>query len=498
VSGRTVINNRYELDAFPIGKGGMGEVWGGRDTVLDREVAVKFIRPRDDVRGEDLIRRFDREARVTARLVHPGVPAVHDFGVHEGRPYLVMQRIRGVSVADVIAEQGSLPLGWAAAIAAQTCAVLSVAHRASLVHRDLKPSNLMLEPDGGVKVLDFGLAAALDLPDFSRITQTGESFGTLPYMAPEQIEAAQSDARTDLYALGCTLYEMLTGEQLFAGATPYVVMRKQLDGWTRPFRAARAEIPAALEELLRDLLRRKPEERPADADAVYERLLPFATDLGPLPGVVETSARPSPLRMYADVVSRILMPASTPPRPGPPPVVPAGGDAGGEPEMEGSGAKERGVVRDSSMPLSRNDLDLVRREARRLVAQSRHRQAADVLGNVIEPAIRSLGPLDDDVISLRMQFADVLFNGGDYRRAAPAYQRLAADLGKRPGIPPERAFDCRRQAAACHALIGQTSLALRQLEELLRDERGQFGDDHERVVELRRQIGLLRPSAENR
>lgn len=483
---RTVINDRYELDEFPIGKGGMGEVWGGRDITLGREVAIKFIRPRTDTGSDDLVRRFEREARITARLVHPGVPAVYDFGVHAGRSFLVMQRVHGATVADVIAETGGpLPLGWAAAIAAQTCAVLSVAHRASLVHRDLKPNNLMLEPDGGVKVLDFGLAVALDLSDFSRITQSGESVGTLPYMAPEQIEAAQSDPRTDLYALGCTLYEMLTGEQLFTGATAYAVIRSQLDGWARPFRMSRADVPAPLVDLLRDLLRRDPAQRPADADVVYERLLPFATGLGPLPGVVDRSVRSSPLRMYADVLGRVLAPTPAP----------AGPPSEGRVDRPVAGDDRVG---NAGTPIGRGELDQARSEARRLVEQSRHRQAADVLAGVVDTASRAFGPLDDDVLSVRLQLAEVLFNGGDYRRAAPAYQRLAADLARRPGVPVERAFDCRRQEAACHALTGQTGLALRQLEELLRDERAEFGDDHERVVELRRQIRLLRPGAGER
>jgi serine/threonine protein kinase len=116
---RTVIGNRYELQRVPIAKGGMGEVWEGRDLKLDREIAVKFIRFPDDKPDDNLVRRFVRESRITARLQHPGVPAVFDVGTHESRPFLVMQRIRGASVADLVAEQGPLPIGWAAAIAAQ-------------------------------------------------------------------------------------------------------------------------------------------------------------------------------------------------------------------------------------------------------------------------------------------------------------------------------------------------------------------------------------------
>src|SRR5690606_27432709 len=174
----TLVNGRYELEELPLARGGMGEVWAGRDVRLEREVAVKFVRFPPGQRDEELIRRFVRESRITARLEHPGVPAVYDVGTHEGRPYLVLQRIRGISVADLNAEYAPLPIGWAVAIAAQVCSVLAAAHAASLVHRDLKPSNLMLDRDGGIKVLDFGLAVALDLAEYSQITRSGQTIGT--------------------------------------------------------------------------------------------------------------------------------------------------------------------------------------------------------------------------------------------------------------------------------------------------------------------------------
>ena len=185
--GRPVLDDRYALDDLPIGRGGMGEVWGARDLRLDRRVAIKLIRFPDGTPDPELVRRFHRESRITARLEHPGVPAVHDTGVAaDGRPYLVMQYVEGISVADVVAEHGPLPIGWAAAIAAQTCAVLAAAHAASLVHRDLKPANLVLGPDGAVRVLDFGLAVALGAGD-SQITRSGQTIGTPAYMAPELV-----------------------------------------------------------------------------------------------------------------------------------------------------------------------------------------------------------------------------------------------------------------------------------------------------------------------
>ncbi len=283
----------------------MGDVWLGRDVRLDREVVVKFVRFPNGVHDEGLVRRFDRESRITARLEHPGVPAVYDVGVHDGRPYLVMQRVQGISVADLVAEHGTLPIGWAAAIAAQVCAVLVAAHAASLVHRDLKPSNLMLEPDGAVKVLDFGLAVAPTLADFSTITHTHQSLGTPAYMAPEQVEAGVSEAATDLYALGCTLHEMLAGERVFNAPTSFSVMMKQVKDTPPPLRALRPDVPAELERLVLDLLAKRPEDRPAGAEMVHRRLRPFVTGLEPLPEVLRPAGTVSPVRLYAAVLAEI-------------------------------------------------------------------------------------------------------------------------------------------------------------------------------------------------
>ncbi|MDR6324693.1 serine/threonine-protein kinase [Actinoplanes couchii] len=288
-------------------RGGMGEVWLGRDVRLDREIAVKFLRFPNDVADEALVRRFDRESRITARLEHPGVPAVYDVGVHDGRPFLVMQRIHGISIADLVAEQGPLPIGWAANIAGQVCAVLVAAHAAALVHRDLKPRNLILEPDGSVKVLDFGLAVAPTLTDFSRITSTFQRLGTPDYMAPEQVEAGDSEPATDLYALGCTLHEMLTAEHVFSAPTPFAVMVRQVRDAPAPLRALRPDAPPELEKLILDLLEKKPHDRPAGALAVYERLLPFISGLPDLPGFLRPLGVPSSSRLYAGMLAKITV-----------------------------------------------------------------------------------------------------------------------------------------------------------------------------------------------
>lgn len=491
---RTVINDRYELQQLPLAKGGMGEVWEGRDVKLDREIAVKFIRFPEGVTDRELVQRFVRESRITARLQHPGVPAVFDVGTHQDRPYLVMQRVHGVSVSDLVAENGPLPLGWAAAIVAQACSVLAVAHAASLVHRDLKPGNLMLEPDGGLKVLDFGLAVALDWTDVSQITRTGQAIGTPAYMAPEQILAATSSPRSDLYSLGCVLHEMLTGRQLFTGSTAYAVMNKQVDERPWPVHRLRPEIPTGLEQLMSEMLAKNPEQRPASAQVTYDRLLPYVEDLGMLPGTLTPPSEPSPVRMYASVLSRVFHAAG---EPGTPTVFPAAESTSSSAATAVPDPKT-GSSAAGSPSMTRGEIERARAQANSHVKQSRYSQAADVLGAVVASAGRAFGTTDDDVVSLRLDWANILFEGGEYSRAVPTYRALIADLTDRDGADSELVFRCRLQDATCHALTGWTNEALRTMDSLLTDEQRVFGPDDPRTLELRRQIGLLQLGAGQR
>ncbi|WP_157249828.1 serine/threonine-protein kinase [Nonomuraea typhae] len=295
-----VIGDRYELDDLPLGQGGMGAVYAGHDRHLSRRVAVKLLHMRGLVDDDgELERRFIREARILARLEHPGAPVLYDFGTHEQRLFQVMQFIEGVTVADVVSEHGPLPVPWACAIAAQAAAVLSAAHALSICHRDLKPINLMLCPDGSVKVLDFGLAMLRE-SDLSGFTRIGQILGTPAYMAPEQIQRGVADPRSDLYSLGCVLHEMLTGRQLFTGPTDYVVFEKQV----KEAPPAVPGLPPELAILLGALLEKRPENRPLDAAELYQRLEPHAVGLPMLPGFLAPD--PSPGRMYARMVGRTL------------------------------------------------------------------------------------------------------------------------------------------------------------------------------------------------
>jgi serine/threonine protein kinase len=207
----------YEV-LSPLGAGGMGEVWRARDTRLGREVALKALP--DDLTGNAERRsRFDQEARLLAALNHPAIAALFDVLEFEGAPILVMEVVEGETLAERIS-RGPVPLKAALEIALPIAEALEAAHERGILHRDLKPSNVKLTPGGGVKILDFGLAKALEgnesavtLPKPVEKTGTGVAIGTAPYMSPEQARGETVDKRTDVWAFGCVLYEMLTGRK---------------------------------------------------------------------------------------------------------------------------------------------------------------------------------------------------------------------------------------------------------------------------------------------
>ncbi|WP_141578049.1 serine/threonine-protein kinase [Actinomadura sp. WMMA1423] len=288
-SGR-VVAGRYRLRA-PIGAGGMGEVWEGYDERLGgRRVVVKMMLderlseswPRAEtmeVRRE----RFLREVRTTAAIEHLGIPAVYDAGVSDGRLFIAMQLLHGRELQTLIDEtdhEGEpLAVARAAAIGAQIASVLDEVHRHDVVHRDVKPSNLMLTPGGIVKVLDFGVASLLGSGDNPRLTQVGMTIGTPPYMSPEQSLGNTIGPTSDVYALACVLFEVLTGEPPFADSASKSHLWHHVHSEPPLIRAKRSDVPEEIECLLVEMLAKEPEDRPDAAD-VYERLLPFASRPG--------------------------------------------------------------------------------------------------------------------------------------------------------------------------------------------------------------------------
>ncbi|WAL67690.1 protein kinase [Amycolatopsis cynarae] len=455
---RRTLAERYELTS-PIGRGGMGEVWSGFDKRLDRPVAVKLLRsdalpPRSD-RG-NMVKRFLREARLTARVEHPGVPAVFDAGTDGDELYLVMQLVPGIDLIDFLAQHQPMPMGWAMAAAAQIASILAAAHAVSLVHRDLKPSNVMIKPEGSVTVLDFGVATLLEA-DLTRLTATGEAIGSPAYMSPEQVRGGVPSPRSDLYALGCILHELLAGARPFTAEGTYPAMRQHVEEPPPPLRSLRPDIPTEIEALVLQLLAKEPENRPADAQEVYERLLPFLPRPEPADSADETTPGPDPTRPYRYPLAPRRRAVT--------------------PRTQQAGVPAANLA----------DIASARDEAADLAEAGRFTQAAELLENLLGQAGEHRGA--------RLQLANTLLLGGDYARALPHYERLVAEIG------PERADDdpdvlhWRTQIAICHAALGQAPEALAHLEPVLAIRMRQSDAAEDEVVELRIQAATLRASA---
>ncbi|MEU6730457.1 serine/threonine-protein kinase [Nonomuraea wenchangensis] len=291
------IAERYKITS-PVAQGGMGEVWAGKDLRLNRAVAIKLISSADLVSAEDARRRFSREARITARLSHPGVPVVYDFG-NDGDLFMVMESLPGDSVGKLKDECERLPHPWVAFIGAQVCAVLAAAHDAGLIHRDVKPENLVLCPNGMVKVIDFGVATTLGAGEFSTITGPGQIPGSARYMAPELLEGEPASRASDLYTVGCLLYELCTGSRPFQ----HVDLLREIARSRLEDPPAMEGVPAELEALIRRLLAKRPEQRPDSAVTVYQGLRPWIRDLPPLYGWVDRDVSADPVHLYAAALS---------------------------------------------------------------------------------------------------------------------------------------------------------------------------------------------------
>ncbi|HEX7147850.1 MAG TPA: RodZ domain-containing protein [Actinomycetota bacterium] len=257
---------RYRL-VRRIATGGMGEVWQADDTVLGRRVALKVLV--EELAADDrATRRFVREARATARLAHPNVARVFDFGRDGGAPFLVMELLEGETLAARLAS-GPLGPAEAARVAAAVADALEAAHRLGIVHRDVKPSNVMLTRDGEVKVLDFGIAAAAD----ETHSTTGSGlYATVAYVSPERVAGEPATPASDVYSLGAVLYELLCGRPPFSGQSPALVARAHLHDQPVPVRQLAPWVPARLAEACQAALAKDPARRPSSAASLAIRL----------------------------------------------------------------------------------------------------------------------------------------------------------------------------------------------------------------------------------
>jgi Tol biopolymer transport system component len=249
----------------------MGEVYCARDPRLGRQVAIKVVAA-DGEPDRDRFRRFEDEARAVAALSHPNVLTLHDIGSHEGRPYLVLELLEGETLQQRL-ERGPLPLRQAVEVAVDICRGLDAAHARGLVHRDLKPGNVFLTSHGGVKILDFGLAkltrgdvesglsGAVAQGGNDTVTAAGIVVGTLGYLSPEQARGLGADGRSDLFALGAVLYEMVSGRRAFSGQTPADTLSAVLNAEPPPLTSPSGPVPPALERVVRECLAKDPEQR---------------------------------------------------------------------------------------------------------------------------------------------------------------------------------------------------------------------------------------------
>lgn len=265
----TILQDRYRLDSL-LGSGGTSSVYKGFDLRDSREIAVKLMHAHlvSDVM---VVRRFEQEAKTANVLVHPNIVPIHDFGsTPNGQPYLVMDFVAGRNLQDLMKESGgSLEWRRAVAICIQTCAALLAAHGRGVVHRDVKPTNIMISHNSSsedvVKVLDFGIAKVLPIEGqtFFKLTQSGEMLGSLLYMSPEQCQDHNVDERSDVYALGCVLYETVTGMPPLSGKTAFETMNKHVGDMPERLHRVRptVEFPDGLERIIFKAIAKKPEDR---------------------------------------------------------------------------------------------------------------------------------------------------------------------------------------------------------------------------------------------
>ncbi|MGA9965159.1 MAG: protein kinase [Terriglobales bacterium] len=301
----------YEIQSL-LGAGGMGEVYRARDTRLDRVVAVKVLASHLSSSPE-LKQRMEREARAISSLNHPHICQLYDIGSHDGTDFLVMEFLEGETLAERLRNSG-LPLTEVFRIGIDVAEALSVAHRSGIVHRDLKPGNIMLTA-GGAKLMDFGLAKPLGMqqaapgsgtapPSFtavatlsgpsplSPLTTAGSIVGTIQYMAPEQIEGKEADARSDIFAFGAVLYEMVAGKRPFSGKSQISLASSILESDPAPISALKPDTPAGFEHLVTTCLQKNPEERYQSAQDIKLELQWIAADR-PAPAVATAAPEPA-------------------------------------------------------------------------------------------------------------------------------------------------------------------------------------------------------------
>ncbi|MEU9041907.1 MULTISPECIES: serine/threonine-protein kinase [unclassified Kitasatospora] len=461
-----VIGGRYRMGER-IGSGGMGEIWSAHDTRLARDVAVKLILPRFDGMDDSAEQaRFQREARLTARLHHPNIVGVHDCGIHLEAglpmPFVVMDLLAGQSLAALL-KSGRRP-GVAEVVdwGMQVCGALAVAHREGVVHRDIKPANLFLtrRVDGteAVVVLDFGIAAYLQ-GNHTQLTPDGYMIGTAAYMAPEQARRESVDGRADLYALGCVLYELLTGAPPFGiHANPAALAAAHMYEPPVPLRQHRPDLPHGLDRLLLQLLAKSPAGRPPSALAAAEALAGATDDRLPTAGE---------LTVTYDLANSL-------------------GRLGRHGE---AAALLDGLAADRARVLGADHPDTIKARHNRaynLGEAGRHLEAAALLERVVADRARVLGPDHPHTLTARHNQAYYLGQAGQHARAAVLLEGVVADRARVLGPDHPHTLTARHNHACNLGEAGRHLEAAGLLERVAADRARVLGPSHRLTVMSRR------------
>lgn len=251
-----------------IGEGGMGEVYKGVDVMLEREVAIKLLKPELSCK-EDVVQRFRSEAVALGRLHHNNIAAVYNFGRYNDQYYMALEFVNGDTLEDIITQRGFLPWQEAVHYAISILEGLSHAHGFNIVHRDIKPSNIIVTNNNDLKILDFGIARILEN---ARLTRLGHLVGTLEYVSPEQLQGKETDERADLYSTAVVLYEMLTGHLPFEKSTDYDLIKSQIEEKPKSLRLFAGSIPALLDKTVLTALEKRPDKRFASAEEFIREL----------------------------------------------------------------------------------------------------------------------------------------------------------------------------------------------------------------------------------
>ena len=309
-----------------LGSGGMGRVWRVRNVITDRIEAMKVLLP--DLAGrQELAARFQREIKLMASLNHPNIAALRTAFTADNQLYMVMEYVEGTNLADKL-EKGPIAVGDAVNYISQVLSAVSYAHQQHIIHRDIKPANMMLTPQGVIKLMDFGIARA---GEERSLTMTGTTMGSLSYMSPEQVKGEATDARSDLYSVGVSLYEFVTGQRPFTATSDYSIMAAHVKEAPKPPVELHPGLPAALNEIILMAIAKDPAQRFQTADA-FRNALSSVPVAAPTPAMLEATTVDSmaalpnvpaaPAATPAAPVAALKSPTAPPPSPTPTPMPP--------------------------------------------------------------------------------------------------------------------------------------------------------------------------------